>query len=113
MERAVDPAAPDGGGGAPCRPRRLPARGDRRGDHAPADGDCRGLARLTVAHEVEAGPTVIATARGKATVTAAMTASRWPPAWSLRSGQLTVNSFCMPMKACGVPSGPEMKHSAA
>ena len=63
-------------------------------------------------HEVAAGRVVIAPRRGEATVSAAMTASRWPPAWSLRSGQLTVNSFCMPMKACGVPSGPEMKQSA-
>jgi hypothetical protein len=49
----------------------------------------------------------------EATVTSALTASRWPLALSLRSGQLTVNSFCMPMKACGVPSGPETKHRAA
>lgn len=51
--------------------------------------------------------------RGEATATAAFAASRWPLTRSLMTGQLTVNSFCMPMKACGVPSGPEMKHSAA
>jgi hypothetical protein len=63
-------------------------------------------------HEVAAGSVVIAPRRGEATVTPAFAGSRWPPAWSIRTGQLTVNSFCMPMKACGVPSGPATKQSA-
>ena len=112
LERALDPAPPDGGGGAPRRPRRLPARGDRRGDDAPADGHRRGLARVAVDHEVAAGDHVIAppARRGHRDrcVSSVTVASRVV----IRSGQLTVNSFCMPMKACGVPSGPAMKHSA-
>jgi hypothetical protein len=69
-------------------------------------------------HEVAARDRqLIMPGRGEATATAALAGSRWPPAWSplyrsLLSGQLTVNSFCMPMKACGVPSAPEMKHTA-
>jgi len=64
-------------------------------------------------HEVAARDRqLIMPGRGEATATAALAGSRWPPVWSLLSGQLTVNSFCMPMKACGVPSAPEMKHTA-
>jgi hypothetical protein len=50
--------------------------------------------------------------RGHEREEATANVSRWPLAWSIRSGQLTVNSFCMPMKAWGVPSGPGRKHTA-